>query len=526
MATATELDIDTTATATDMANEIFGDGMTIVSASYTGDALSSGIYTGADTTTPGVTPSDSGVILSTGHVDDFTNDSGTTNTNTSGSTTTNTSGVNGDSDFNTLAGSATYDAAFMEIDFIPDGDLLTLDFVLSSEEYPEFANSQYNDVVGVWVNGVLAEVTIGDGSASIGNINQSDTQNIYVDNTADQYNTEMDGFTITLTFTAPVNAGEVNSIKIGVADVADSSYDTNLLVAGGSVQSAFVAQDDSFDIGFNGTKTVDVLANDQSTAPGTLTITHINDVAVSAGDTVTLATGQQVMLNADGTLSVTSDSDTETVHFTYTVEDSTGDTDTALVEVNQAQPCFLRGTLIETQHGSLAIEELQPGMLVKTYDNGLQPLRWIGRSTSTAAMAAPIRFSAGQFGCTRDLWVSPNHRMLVTGAYAELLFGEDEVLVKAKDLVNDLTIRPDHSLQNVEYYHLLFDQHQILWSHGALSESYHPGPETTQGFDAETQAELLQLFPQLCPMSGQGYGASASRSLRRFEAVLLENYMF
>ncbi len=526
MPTATELNINTSATANQMAQEIFGDGTTVVSSSYSGDNASSGIYTGADTTVAGVAPSDSGVILSTGHVDDFTNSSGSTNTNTSGNTSTNSSGINGDSDFNSIAGASTFDAAFLEIDFIPDGDVLTLDFVLSSEEYPEFSNSQYNDVVGVWVNGVQAQVTIGDGSASIGNINQNETQNIYVDNTGDQYNTEMDGFTITLTFTAPVTAGVVNSIKIGVADTADSSYDTNLLVAGGSVQTAFVAQDDQVDLGYNTTKTLDVLANDTDSSGGTLTVTHINDVAVSAGDSVTLATGQQITLNPDGTLSVQSDGDDETVYFNYTTENGSGDSDTALVEINQAQACFTAGTLIETAQGALRIENLTPGMLIQTYDHGLQPLRWIGHSrVPVTETTAPIRFAKGQFGAEADLWVSPNHRMLVTGQFAELLFGEDEVLAKAKDLVNDAGIRPDHSLAMVDYYHLLFDEHEILFSHGVLSESYHPGPQTTAGFDADTQAELFALFPELCPQGGTGYGCAARPALRHYEAQLLNHYI-
>ena len=94
-----------------------------------------------------------------------------------------------------------------------DGDLITIDFVLASEEYPEFVGTQFNDVVGVWVNGVEAQVTIGDGSASIGNINGGTTENIHLDNTGDQYNTEMDGFTVTLTFVAPVNSGAVNRTR-------------------------------------------------------------------------------------------------------------------------------------------------------------------------------------------------------------------------------------------------------------------------------------------------------------------------
>ncbi|KIC25311.1 MULTISPECIES: Hint domain-containing protein [unclassified Leisingera] len=520
MATATELNIDSTATAIQMAEEIFGDGVTVTSASYSGDALSSGIYSGADTTTPGVAPADSGVILSTGYVRDFTNSDGSTNTNQNTNTTTNTSGVNGDADFDSLAGASTFDASFLEIDFVPDGDTLTIDFVLSSEEYPEFANSQYNDVIGVWVNGVEAQVTIGDGTASIGNINDG-TENVYVDNTGDQYNTEMDGFTITLTFVAPVNAGEINTLKIGVADTADSSYDTNLLIAGGSVQTAVVAQDDQEDIAINKTRVIDVLENDTTTS-GTLTITHINDQAVTAGDTVTLATGQQITLNADGTLTVVTDGDLETVYFNYTADNGQGNSDTGLVEINQTVPCFLRGTLIRTPDGEVPVEDLRPGMEVLTYDNGPQVLQWTGsRRTACTAETAPVRFAKGSCGNTRDLYVSPQHRMVVSGPLAELLFGEEEVLVKAKDLVNDRTVRPAQDMQEAEYFHLLFGRHQILWANGALSESYQPGPESASGFDAGTQAEIRDLFPELCAETGRGYGNAARLSLRSFEARVL-----
>ncbi|MEW2914355.1 choice-of-anchor L domain-containing protein [Leisingera sp. JC11] len=520
MATATELNIDSNATAIQMAEEIFGDGVTVTSASYSGDTLSSGIYSGADTTTPGVAPADSGVILSTGYVRDFTNSDGSTNTNVRTNTSTNTSGTNGDADFDALAGAATYDASFLEVDFIPDGDVLTIDFVLSSEEYPEFADSQYNDVIGVWVNGVEAQVSIGDGTASIGNINDG-TENVYVDNTSDQYNTEMDGFTITLTFVAPVNAGEINTLKIGVADTADSSYDTNLLIAGGSVQTAVVAQDDQDDIAINKTRVIDVLENDTATS-GTLTITHINDQAVSAGDTVTLTTGQQITLNADGTLTVVTDGDLETVYFNYTADNGLGNSDTGLVQINQTVPCFLRGTLIRTPDGEIPVEDLRPGMEVLTYDNGPQVLQWTGsRRTSCTPDTAPIRFAAGSCGNSRDLYVSPQHRMLVDGPPAQLLFGEDEVLVKAKDLVNDKTVRPALDMPQAEYFHLLFGSHQILWANGALSESYQPGPESAAGFDAGTQAEIRELFPELCAETGRGYGNAARLSLRSFEARVL-----
>ncbi len=519
MPTATELPIDSGATAMQMAMEIFGNGITVNSASYSGDALSSGIYTNGDTVSPDATPGDSGVILSTGHVDDFTNSDGTTNTNQSGSTSTNTSGVNNDGDFNTLAGAATRDAAFMEIDFTPTGDTITIDFVLSSEEYPEYINSAFNDVVGVWVNGVQAQVTIGDGSASIGNINGGATQNIYHDNTGDAYNTEMDGFTVTLTFVAPVNSGVVNTLKIGVADVADSSYDTNLLIAGGSVQSTIVARDDQVSLGNNDTKTVDVLGNDSSTG-GTLTVTHINGTAVVAGDTVALATGQSITLNADGTFEISGDGDAETVYFNYSIEDQVGNTDTALVEVTQV-PCFVAGTMIETPNGPHFVEMLRPGMKVCVRDGRPEPLRWIGmRKVRADGRNRPVRLPRGMLDAQQDLLVSQQHRFLIAGPWAELLFGEPEVLVKARDLVPHGIATIERDCHEVTFVHLLFDRHEIVTANGVATESYLPGPATMAGFDAGTQAELFRLFPEL-EDDADGYGAASRPILSSREARAL-----
>ena len=55
----------------------------------------------------------------------------------------------------------------------------------------------------------------------------------------------MDGFTVTLTLTMTVIPNVVNTIRIGIADVADSSYDSNLLIAGDSVQTSLIALSDS-----------------------------------------------------------------------------------------------------------------------------------------------------------------------------------------------------------------------------------------------------------------------------------------
>ncbi|MGV8953016.1 MAG: choice-of-anchor L domain-containing protein [Cypionkella sp.] len=200
MAIANELTINTAATAVDMANAIFGNGVSVQSATFQGAAAASGIYSGALSTIAGISPTDSGVILSTGRVIDFTNSSGTTNTNVAANTSTdhaaNSGAVDGDAQLTALAGVNTFDGAILNVSFIPDGDYLTLQFVFSSEEYPEYVNGNINDSFGVWVNGTFVPVSVTTaGNVAIDSINASANRNLYIDNTADQYNTEMDGFT-------------------------------------------------------------------------------------------------------------------------------------------------------------------------------------------------------------------------------------------------------------------------------------------------------------------------------------------
>ncbi len=516
MATGAELGYNTNASAMQMANAIFGNGVTVVGASYQGDSRSSAIYSNGDALSPDATPSDTGVILSTGLARNFTQSSGDPNRSTS--TSTNTGGVNNDSQFNALAGTQTYDASILNVDFIPTGNVMTMKFVFSSEEYPEYVNSQFNDMVGVWINGNHVPLAVGTGNPSVGNVNGG--SNLYLNNTGDAFNTEMDGLTLTMTLTIPVNPGVVNSIRIGVADVSDSQYDSNLLIAGDSIQTELVAIQDDETIFVGHSKTLDVLANDHNATSGSLTITHINGVPVTPGQTVVLPSGDSVTLNADGTLTVLTDADADTFNFTYDVQSTTGATDTGIVTIDTI-PCFVAGTLIATPRGQIPVEDLKVGDLVDTHDDGPQPLRWIGRRVVQAdGKFAPVRIAAGTFGDHDTLLVSPQHRILIRHMQAELLFGEAEVLVAAKDLVNR------HSVQiltggKVEYVHLLFDRHQVIYSAGLPSESFLPGPQTIDSFDDGVVAEILSLFPELCPETCAGYGPAARLALKAHETHVL-----
>jgi len=522
--TASELPINESATAIQMAETIFGDGVTVLSASYNGWSQSSGIYTNGDSVSGALTPSDTGVILSTGRASDITQSSGDPNRSTG--TSTNTSGQNNNPLFNAAANTNTYDASYLTVDFVPTTDFITMQFTFASEEYPEYSGSIYNDIFGVWVNGQLVTSPVVN-VTQINSVNQSANATLFNDNTADDYNTEMDGFTVTLSLLMPVNNGQTNTIIIGIADVADSAYDSAVLIAADSIQGEFIAMDDAITHYEGYTSVLDVLANDP-TSGGISFITHINGIEVIFGDSITLASGHVITLLPSGELQITPPTDQsglsgpETINFTYTANDGNGITDTAFVTVT-AIPCFVRGTLIRTDKGETLVEDLRPGDRVATRDNGLQAIRWIGtRRVAAEGRFAPVLIEAGTFGMHRRLVVSPQHRVLLSHWMAELMFGEDEVLVAAKDLVNGCSVRmlsaADFDGGEVEYFHLLFDRHQIIWSEGLETESFLPGPTVMNDLEAAVQDEVLALFPEIDRATKTGYGPAARLPLRGYEA--------
>lgn len=168
--------------------------------------------------------------------------------------------------------------------------------------------------------------------------------------------------------------------------------------------------------------------------------------------------------------------------------------------------CFGRGTRIMTARGEVAVEDLRVGDMVLTRDNGPQPLRWIGSKALDRHQLAlftqlrPVRIRGGALGHglpRRDLSVSQQHRVLVQSRVAERIFGQPEVLVAAKHLVGVAGIEIDDSAQPVEYFHLLFDRHEVLYSEGALTESLFTGAEALKAVDAAARAEIVALFPEL-----------------------------
>ena len=196
-------------------------------------------------------------------------------------------------------------------------------------------------------------------------------------------------------------------------------------------------------------------------------------------------------------------------------------------EIENVIPCFTPGTQIATPKGTVSVENLREGDKVITRDNGIQEIRWVGQKTMSAAKLdaspnlQPILIREGALGDglpERDMWVSPQHRMLLTSARAMFYFGEPEIFVPAKHLLSKPGINRAQGGE-VQYIHFMFDHHQVVLSDGTWTESFQPGDMSLAGLDSEARSELLEVFPEL-GRKGTLYPA-ARQTLKSFEANLI-----
>lgn len=161
-------------------------------------------------------------------------------------------------------------------------------------------------------------------------------------------------------------------------------------------------------------------------------------------------------------------------------------------------PRFAAGTMIKVPGGEALVETLRPGDRVETIDHGAQPLKWVGykavtrRELDGAAAMRPVQIKAGTLGATSDLWVSQQHRMLVT------LRGE-AVLVRALHLAKMALpgVRVARGKRNVCYHHLLFAQHEVIFANGAATESFYPGRIGLRSLSPLARLEILCRLPEM-----------------------------
>lgn len=191
--------------------------------------------------------------------------------------------------------------------------------------------------------------------------------------------------------------------------------------------------------------------------------------------------------------------------------------------------CFTSGSYVATPQGQKPVEDIRPGDVVITRDNGLQTVRWANSRTLNAseltanAHLKPVLIKKDTFGQGRpmqDMYVSPQHKMLVNDWRASLLFAEQEILAPAKGLINGRNILRADRNDSVTYVHFLFDRHEVILVDDVWSESFHPGEQALSALEGPNRNELLELFPALSA-GGNLYGRTARPTITVKQAALL-----
>ncbi len=222
-----------TQTPEDLVNKLLGNGISVSNISYTGADNSAGTFNGGT----GIIGFEEGIVLSSGNI------SNVIGPNTSDGITGDNA-LPGDADLNTLIpGYTTYDSTVLEFDFIPqDSDVISFQYVFTSDEYNEWTNTAFNDVFGFFLNGANVALLPGTNTAvSINNVNggnpfgtAASNPQCYLNNdlsdSGGSINTEMDGLTIVFSVDAQVNPGVINHIKLAIADAGDRILDSNIFL--------------------------------------------------------------------------------------------------------------------------------------------------------------------------------------------------------------------------------------------------------------------------------------------------------
>jgi len=254
-------------------------------------------------------------------------------------------------------------------------------------------------------------------------------------------------------------------------------------------------------IGF-GTITIDAGANwtvaGSITGFGGVTVEGFNnhdrldltDLNFSAGDTVSFDDGTNLLTIKNGggsTLATIHLDDSADGHAFQLLDDGHGHT---FVEETDYTPCYLKGTRIRMPRGDRAVETLRIGDMIATMGGEALPLKWIGRRSYRDWLAVgnedaqPILFKAGSIADgipARDLYVSPEHAMFVDG-----------MLIPARYLVNGASIVKTRDLEEIDYFHLEFDRHAVIFAEGATAESFVDDDSRMLFHNA---AEYRRLYP-------------------------------
>lgn len=165
--------------------------------------------------------------------------------------------------------------------------------------------------------------------------------------------------------------------------------------------------------------------------------------------------------------------------------------------------------MVMTTEGPRPVSSLRPGQVVVTATGSRRPLRWIERrSRLCLGRHAPVLLRAPYFGLSQDIWVTPETCVVRSGAVVEYLFGEEQVLMRAGDLLASPGAQRDRRQPVRSMHHLMFDDHACVLIGRCGIETALLSDVVAAG-DARTQCRLSESDRTPCLLVLDRTGAQA-----------------
>jgi len=242
-----QLQITSNNNAQALVQKLLGPGVTVSNVTLTGHPAMTGFFNNIGGTNINI---DSGIVLTNGRAKSI----GSPNFGVDGDGITAAINVDafngwnfpGDADLEAIVLDDTNDACVLEFDFVPLGDSIKFNYVFSSEEYTDFACTEFNDAFAFFIRGPgitgLKNIALIPGTnfpVTINNINEDACAifpQYFINNETNKFFTH-NGHIKVFTAKERVQPCQSYHLKLVIADVSDDDLDSGVFLEAGSLSS-------------------------------------------------------------------------------------------------------------------------------------------------------------------------------------------------------------------------------------------------------------------------------------------------
>ena len=184
---------------------------------------------------------------------------------------------------------------------------------------------------------------------------------------------------------------------------------------------------------------------------------------------------------------------------------------------------FSRGSLVETDCGPMAIQDLLPGDRVITQDGSAQEVVWKGSTTLVPGKPDLrgrthhlTRFMADTFGMQKPMSgviAGPAARLLSTPGHLRAIANGQPILTPVQEFIDGMNVIETAPPTPVELFHICLRKHAVINVDGLQFETYHPGVNAVRVISHAMRSLYLNLFahidkltdfgPQIFPRAGE-----------------------